>query len=409
MNRKQLVILLVLVVVVGGAGLAVYKRQQQAQSAGNSGIGKKLLGEFPVNDVTQLTIKDAANAATLIKKDDTWRVAERNDYPADFSRISGFLLKLRDLKAVQTEQVGASQMTRLALTPGSGTNSPTVVEFKDASGKAMRTLLLGKMHLSTGGTPSPMGEGGWPDGRYVKVGTDATEVAVVSEPLDDIEPKPESWLSKEFFHIEKARSVEVSFPIATNSWKLTRETESGEWKLVDAKPEEQLDSAKTSSISTLFSAPSFTDVLAGDQLATVGTNQPALIKVETFDGFGYTVKIGSKTNEDYLLTVAVAAQLPKERTPGKEEKPEDKAKLDKEFQGQQQKLADKLKQEQAFQKWTYLVAGWTVDPALKERSQLLAEKKDDTKEVSGSMTNSLNSVEEPKLEDPALPAIHQHP
>jgi hypothetical protein len=81
--------------------------------------------------------------------------------------------------------------------------------------------------------------------------------------------------------------------------------------------------------------------------------------------------------------VAVAAQLPKERTPGKDEKPEDKDKLDKEFKEQQKKLQEKLAQEQAFQNWTYLVSSWTLDPLLKNRSQLLVEKKEEPKKDEG--------------------------
>ncbi|MGN6555041.1 MAG: DUF4340 domain-containing protein [Verrucomicrobiota bacterium] len=402
MNRKQLVILLVLVVVVGGAGIVVYKGQKEARSAGNSGIGKKLMSDLPVNDVTQVSIQHGAQAVNLVKKEETWRVAERNDYPANFSQISDFLIKARDLKAVQNEQVGASQLARLELAPGQGSNAPTVVEFK-GNGKTLGTLSLGKMHMTSGRSPSPMSDedGGWPDGRYVKVGTEGTEVAVVSTPFENIAPKPEQWLSKDFFKVEKPRAIEVAFPTATNSWKMTRESESGDWKLADAKAGEELDSAKTSSLSSLLSSPSFNDVLPGDKLASAGTNQPTLVKIETFDGFAYTVTVGSKTNDDYLVTVAVAAQLPKERTAGKDEKPEDKTRLDKAFKDNQQKLADKLKQEQALQNWTYMVASWVVDPVLKHRSEWLVEKKSE----ASTGTNSVNSAEEPKVEDPPLPAV----
>ncbi len=74
-----------------------------------------------------------------------------------------------------------------------------------------------------------------------------------------------------------------------------------------------------------------------------------------------------------------SADLPKERKPGKDEKTEDKEKLDKEFKEKMSKLDEKLKQEKAFEKWTYLVSKWTVDPLLKERKDLLAEKKEEPK------------------------------
>jgi len=104
------------------------------------------------------------------------------------------------------------------------------------------------------------------------------------------------------------------------------------------------------------------------------------VTLDTFDNFTYTVNVGQKTNDNYAMTVKVAAQLPNDRTPGKDEKPEDKAKLDKEFKDNQKKLADKLDQEKTYEKWVYLVSSWTLDPVLKERGQLLVEKKDEKKD-----------------------------
>jgi len=410
MNRKQLGILLVLVVLIGGAGLIVLKRQKESRSAGNTTIGQKLIKDFPVNDVTHVAIRQGTNAVNLVKMDEIWKVAERQDYPVDFSKLSKFLLELRDLKAVQTEQIGPSQLPRLELATGQGTNSPTVVEFKGANDKSLNTLLLGKMHMSSGRGASQFGgEGGWPDGRYVMVGTNSENVAVISSPFEDIQPKPEQWLNKDFVHVEKPKTIAVEFPVATNSWKLTRETESGEWKLADAKPEEHLDSSKTSGVTSPFSSPSFNDVLSGDQVNGTGTNQPTIVTIETFDGFQYRVKVGGKTNGNYLVSLSVNAQLPKERVAGKDEKAEDKAKLDKEFADQQKKLGEKLKREQGFGNWTYEVTSWSVDPVLKKRSELLEEKKVEGKPGSDSETNELDSAEAPKLENPPLPAITNAP
>src|SRR3989442_11467858 len=90
--------------------------------------------------------------------------------------------------------------------------------------------------------------------------------------------------------------------------------------------------------------------------------------------------MGKKPAEDnYYLSMNVPADLPKERTPGKDEKPEDKEKLDKEFKEKISKLDEKLKQEKAYEKWTYLVSKWTVDPLLKEQKDLLVEKKEEPK------------------------------
>jgi hypothetical protein len=410
MNRKQLVILIVVLVVLGIAGVRVYQRNQTSwQGGGRQGAALKLLGDLPVNDVATIVIKGGTNQLDLVKKDGLWRVKERNDYPANFSEISGFLLKAADLKAAQTEEIGASQLGRYKLLPpGQATNTAVLVELRDSNGKVIKSLLLGKTHMrKSEGRPSPMGEmgenEGFPDGRYVMVGMGAKTVAVVSDPLSNLEAKPDLWLNKDFFKVEKIRSIAVVFPVATNSWKVTRDTESAtDWKLAEAKPGEQLDSSKTSSFSYALNAPSFSDVLPVDtKPEQTGLDKPTIITLDTFDNFTYTLKLGQKTNDNLPMVVTVSAQIPKERTLGKDEKAEDKARLDKEFKETQKKVEDKLSQEKSFEKWVYLVSNWTVDSLLKERAQLFVEKKEEPKKDAKPAATDF-----PKEEDlPALPAV----
>jgi hypothetical protein len=382
MNRKQFALLLFLLVVVGLGGLMIYNRQNDFRKSGNQDLGKKLLGDFPFNEVAHIILKQGTNEVNLLKKDHLWRVRERNDYPANYSQISEFLLKLGDLKIVSSEKVGPSQLPRLALVPGPGTNAALVADFKDPAEKTIRTLLLGKKHLQKSNRPSPfgdMGEGGFPDGRYVKVGADSDSVELISEPLSNIEPRPDQWLNKDFFKVDKLRSIAVTLPVTTNSWKVSRDSEAAEWKLGEVKPGEQLDSSKTSSLSNPLSSPSFNDVETGPQAASFTSDKPTVVTLDTFDNFTYTLKVGQKTNDNYALAMTVTAQLPSERTAGKDEKPEDKARLDKEFKDNQKKLEDKLAQEKPYENWVYLVSSWTLDPLLKERSQLLVEKKEEPK------------------------------
>src|SRR5579859_5400393 len=192
MNRKQFIILLVLVAIVGAAGLLI--RQKNSNSwHGAAAIGEKLLPNLPVNDVAQLVIKSGADSVTLARENNLWRVHERNNYPANFSQISELILKLADLKASQNQDVGPSQLGRFELLPpGAGQGTATSIELKDQGGKSLGLLLLGKKHMkkpSGGSQPGGMGDDGWPDGRYVMVGSGATSAALISDPLDDIQSK----------------------------------------------------------------------------------------------------------------------------------------------------------------------------------------------------------------------------
>lgn len=383
MNRNQFVLLVFLLVVLGLAGLMVYNKQNDMGRSGDPAIGTKLLGDLPVNDVATISITQGTNQLALVKKDNLWRVHERNDYPANYSQISEFLLKARDLKIIQSEHVGPSQLPRLELVPGPGTNAALVVDLKDQNDKTIRSLLLGKKHMQKPSQPSPAGDmgdsGGWPDGRYVKTATSSDTVALISDALANLEPKPDQWLNKDFFRVERVRSIAVAGPAVTNSWKITRDTENGEWKLVDCKTGEQLDTSKSSSAANALGSPAFSDVESGTKAAQFGLDKPTVVNLETFDDFSYTVNVGTKTNDAYAITLMVAAKIPSERTAGKDEKPDDKTRLDKEFKEKAKKLEEKLAQEKGYEKWVYLVSSWTLEPLLKDRAQLLVEKKEEPK------------------------------
>ncbi len=382
MNRKQLLLLLVLVVVIGGAGLLVNKQRQGDWQQSSSGAGQKLAAKLDVNAVATVTIKSSAGELNLTKQGDAWVVKERGDYAANFGSIADLIRKFADVKVVQTEQVGASQYARLELqAPGDGEGKGTLVELKGKDGKALKAVVLGKKQTkkSEGG---PFGGGEFPVGRWVRDTASKDTVVVTSESFNDAEPKPENWLEKDFLKVEHVKSVAVSYATNTASgWQVTRETEGAEWKLADVKPTEQADTNKLSSLGSPLSSPSFSDVIADPKPDKTGLDKPATLVLETFDGFTYTAKAGTASGDNYPFQISVAAKFPKVRTPGKDEKPEDKDKLDKEFAEAQKKLQEKLAADQKFAKWTYLVSKWTLDSALKTRADLLVEKKEEPKAV----------------------------
>jgi hypothetical protein len=380
MNRKQFVILLALVAVIGAAGLIVHQRGSQSWQSAAAAIGRKLLPNLPVNDIAQITIQSGTNTLNLARRDTLWRVRERGDYPANFSQISGLLLKLADLKIVQTEEIGPSQLGRLELLPpGAQTNSGTLVEFKDQTGKTLNTLLLGKTHTRKQPGNSQFGgmtDEDWSDGRYVIAGADVKIVAVISDPLTDIQPRPEQWLNKDFLTVENPRAIAMQFPEATNSWKLTRASATNDWQLADAAPGEQLDTTNISGVTSPFSSASFNDV-APLKPGVAATN--TVLTVETFDGFTYVAKIAPKQDDACPVSFSIAASIAAERTPAKDEKPEDKTRLDKEFKDTQTRLNEKLARESQLTNWVYSLSAYTIDPLVMTRGELtVAVQKDET-------------------------------
>ena len=408
MKPKQLTLVIVLALTLGGLGWWIVRRDAASFQTGGPGLGEKVLADFPLNDVTKVVIRDATNELQLVRDQEIWKVRERHDYPANFVDLGGFLRKVWELKVVQSEQVGESQLGRLQLLDPAqgGTNAGTRVEFQGAGGKSIATLLLGKKHMRQSDTSSSFGGEGYPDGRWVRVVGGAGQAALVSETFNEIEPKADRWLNKDFFKVEKLKSVEVTHPEPTNSWRLYRETEGGELKLADTTEGEKLDTGKASPVGTILSWPSFVDVVAADAPADVtGLDAPVVARLETFEGFTYQLKLGGKseTNENHHIQISVNGDFPKERTAGPDEKPEDKERLDQEFKEKTDKLEEKLKKEKAFDGWTYLVSKWTVENLLKPRKEFLAEEKPATPEATSGVVQPAEPHPGPLPPPPPVP------
>src|SRR5438552_8798587 len=166
MKGKQLAIVLALLVALGGVALFLNSRNSASWSNTATASSGKIL-DFQLNDVSHVTIKESGGEVNLVKKDDLWTVKERANYPADFTKVGGFIRKLWELRPVQDVKIGPSQLGRLQLTePAQGSNNGTLLDLKDAGGKRLAALLLGKKNLKNSGQPASEG-GGIAAGRYV--------------------------------------------------------------------------------------------------------------------------------------------------------------------------------------------------------------------------------------------------
>jgi len=383
MNRKQLTLLIVLGVVLGGLGYVVYNKKQAGYERGTaSESGQKVLSGVPdsaIRDVAHITLKQGASEVNLAVQGERWVVKERGGYPANFNNISELVKKFWDLKVTRAVEVGPSRLPVLKLTKADG----TLVELKDDKGKSIASLTLGAQQASKAAQEdSQFGGGSFPNSRYVMRGDDVKTVALVSDPLN-IETAPENWLNKDWFKVERIKSVSVVTTNATNNWKLVRETDGAEWKFAATNAAEILDGSKTGALNNLLGSASFNDVIADPKPETTGLDKPMVATLETLEGFTYVIKIGKAIGDadsgHHAFQITVNANLPKERTPGQDEKPEDKKKLDDEFAAKQKPLQEKLAAEKKFENWTYTVPKWNLETLLKERKDFLAEKKDEAK------------------------------
>ncbi len=374
MKAKQLAILIVAALVLGGLGWYVRSRDSVRLAESQLRMGELLLEGLDVNEVAGIRIRQGTNALNLAREGETWVVRERADFPVEFDTLAGFVRKLAELKITKPVNVGPSRLAALELVESGEGATGTRVDLLRADGQPLRSLLLGKEHLREGAGASPMGGGGFPDGRYVMVGTDAQNIALVSDPLSDADPAPEQWLRKEFFKVEKPVRVAVTYPSSEDGFSLVRTNEFGDWTLAGLAEGESLDTAKAGAFNSILGFPSFDDVVVDPDRDALGLASPTRVEVDTAAGFRYRLQVGTVQGGDkYPLEIAVTADLPTERAAGAEESAEDKERLDKEFKEQSEKLAAKLATESGLSGRVFLVSKWTLDSVLKKRSDLLSK------------------------------------
>src|SRR5579863_7917459 len=114
MNRNQFILVLLALAIVGGAGLVLLKRNQDTWAVHEVKVGDKALPDFPINTIAAIHVKGAVDFS-IVHSNGVWCVPDRYNYPANFSMVSDFLLKIRDLKVIQSDVIGASQFPRLNL------------------------------------------------------------------------------------------------------------------------------------------------------------------------------------------------------------------------------------------------------------------------------------------------------
>ncbi len=385
MNKKNLLILIVAAVVIGGVSISLLKKDKSSWSSGDD-IGSKVIADFPLNDVAEILLEDREGKVHLKKNGELWGAVDRNGYPADFNDIHGLLTGIWKMEAVQRPKVGESHLGRLKLQDPakaeSADEAAIKATFKDASGSEIAVVHIGKEHMTKSQGNQGMGGGSWPDGRYVMANGDIKTVSLVKETFQNAEIKVPDWLNKDFFKVQKLKSVDYASNDGTNTWKLARETESSDFTLAGAGPKEEVNTTNANGLKNLFSSPSFVDVSSETDATKTGLDKPSKVTIETFEGFTYDVAIGNEdSDENRYLSMKVSADIQKERTPAEDEKEEDKAKLDKEHADKVKQLEDSLAAQKKFEGHVYLVSGWTVNPVLKPRSDMVQEKKEEAPEV----------------------------
>jgi len=196
MMQKRLVALLLITVAVLVIGLLLTQRQQATSNMEQSG---SLIPELSksLNSVTGIKISKANNEliAELNKKESGWVVSSLHDYPADFSKVREYLIKLSESKVQEAKTSKPENYARLGVED---------VALEDAKG----------LRVELGGLSAPVklivgisGSGNSP-GTFVRREGEAPSFLVSGDVIPEKEAN--NWLAREVLDLPSSEVLSVA-------------------------------------------------------------------------------------------------------------------------------------------------------------------------------------------------------
>ena len=374
MNKRAAAILAALLLLLGGAALFIYKSDQASRPATGARFGQLLLPDLKASEIASIVIREPAATLTLVKKEKTWGIAEKNGFPADLDKVTELVVKAIELKVGRAEAIGDKDRSRLSLLdPGKGgTNvegQATELTFKTGDGRMLAKLLLGKKYFKA----EPDGDPGKAigDGRFVMLSQDMQQVYLVSEPLRVVRADTAEWFSKNGFAIERVKRLEVKLAEG-DGYRIERPTDGPDWKL-DGAAGGKLDNSRANSAAYSLNKVDIEDLAASDKPEDNGLEKPALVKAMTLDGLSYTLRVGKLEKDRYPVRIEVEGTPQREFEERKDEKPDAKAARKKSFDEEMKQLEERVGREKALKDFTLLVPKTRLVEVLKKKSEMLQQ------------------------------------
>ena len=334
--------------------------------------GARLLKDFPASQIATVKIENADSTATISKgADGKWTVTERQDYAANFPKLTRLILSLTESSVAQNMKGGIAYNQRFGMDSESENQEDHGYQltFLDEDGKQLDALSLGKSTEVSGP--------GAASGKYVRLASEPQSIYTVTESFYEASADPTLWLNKEFFGISGIASIAMN-PGEGNkieNWSLSRKNAESEF-VVDNLPDgHEVQTDKLSPLESVLSAPQFEDVLTSEEAqARRDEGLARELTITTFDGFQYLINYAPEkakemeegdleepdsANGDYIVQVTVSANLPEARVKREGESAEEAKQAEAGFQAHRTELQKKLSEEQTYNEHHYLVASYT--------------------------------------------------
>jgi hypothetical protein len=313
MTSRRLLILAIAAIVAIGAGVWLAGREGSTGSSAGTGALYPQLKE-QLNSVSAVNMYKAGDArvVSLKKQGDEWTVSERDNYPADASKVRKLLVAIADAKVYEQKTSNPSSYATLG-----------VEDTKDKNATSLRIELVG--------APKPVNlivgkQGAGAHSNYVRRAGEP-QSWLVNASIDS-SSTPEAWLRKDIIDVgaDRMQSATVQTKDA-KPYTAAKATRADANFNVDGLPKGKSLSAPTAanSVASALASLSLSDVRAASAFQSKPPAAHATFK--TFDGLVVDVDGWVQDNKHYVALRpsfdAAQAERFKVATAPEEKKPEE--------------------------------------------------------------------------------------
>lgn len=312
MTSKSFIILLVICAALAGVSWFLLQPESSPGDRAKDRTGERLLAKLPVADILRLDIVGPESSVVLEMGETVWIVKDKFGYPADFSKLSDFVLKLRDMKIDRSFPASEDILSRLSLRApdaepeGSG---GTRVTLKGADGLLLSDIIIGKPRESDAGR----------GGNFVMPVGEST-VYVVDREFKPLDTDAGRWIDRQLLDIppEKIARVDRLDPMDSNGkaplYSVQRPGKDKPAELLDVPEGKTVTPAKINRLMDTLAAFQVDDVIdPKTPKEKTGLGTGPCFKFSLFDGTAYTLCLGNTVEgnpDQTYLSAGVSFKAP---------------------------------------------------------------------------------------------------
>ena len=250
-----------------------------------------------VNDISQIRISQAGNetVATLKVSGEGWVIEERNDYPADISKIRTVALDLAQANIIEEKTSNPDLYHRLGVEAIDAADAQGIQLTIDY-GNQSRTLIVGK--------PGPQLN----KNRYVRLADSETSWLV--DKKIDIKHDTAYWLRKDLFSVEPSEVLQVDIVMPDDSRLTIQNSNPDDNTFIVANlsdPESQVVQAELDQVTNALSSFQLLDVTNAENFAG---NEPTM-HVDYLLKQGVLIRlVAYEVDKDHFMEIEVDQAAP---------------------------------------------------------------------------------------------------